>query len=129
MQQRQADFNEEALKGLQAFNRQAFYAAHEFFEDAWRSTPPEEREFYRALLQISGGFFRLTEDRPEAAQKFFDRALYWLAPFPSSYKKMDVDALRSWLVELLNALAEGHPSDQIVTQHFHPIDLPHQEAL
>ncbi|MBG0788127.1 MAG: DUF309 domain-containing protein [Anaerolineaceae bacterium] len=129
MQQRQADFNQEALKGLQAFNRQAFYDAHEYFEEAWRTSPLEERELYRALLQISGGFYRLSQDRPTAAQKFFDRAHYWLQPLPSPFLKIDVDSLLSWLAELLTALAEGQLPEAILTQHFHPIDLLNQEAL
>ena len=128
MQQRQADFNKDALKGLQAFNRQAFYDAHEYFEIAWRNSPPDEREFYRTLLQISGGFYRLTEDRPTAARKFFDRALFWLQAFPSSFKSMNVKALRGWLTTLLNALVEGRPSSEIIHHYFHPIDLPNQEA-
>ena len=129
MQQRQADFNPEALKGLQAFNRQAFYDAHEYFEDAWRSSPLEEREIYRALLQISGGFYRLTQDRPAAALKFFDRAEEWLSPFPSPFMNLDVDALRSWLADLLIALNDSDPSGEIISQHFHLIDLLDQEAL
>ena len=129
MQQRQADFNLDALKGLQAFNRQAFYDAHEYFEEAWRTSPLEERELYRALLQISGGFYRLSQDRPTAAHKFFERALHWLQPFPSPFKTIDVDALRCWLTELLNALAEVRSTEAILTQHFHPIDLSNQEVL
>lgn len=127
MQQRQAYFNNEALKGLQAFNRQAFYDAHEFFETAWRTSSLNEREFYRALLQISGGFYRLTEDRPTAARKFFDRARFWLQPFPSHFKSIDINALRGWLTALLNALAEERPSQAILHQYYHPIDLPNQE--
>lgn len=128
MQQGQADFNHNALKGLQAFNRQAFYDAHEYFETAWRTSPLDEREFYRALLQISGGFYRLTEDRPTAALKFFDRARFWLQTFPSTFKSVNVKALQGWLAALLNALAEGYPSNEIIHHYFHPIDLPDQEA-
>ena len=128
MQQRQADFNPKALKGLQAFNRQAFYDAHEHFEDAWRESPLYERELYRALLQISGGFYRLTQDKPSAARKFFDRAVFWLQPYPSSFLGIDTDALRSWLMDLVTALDKNLPSTEIISQFFHPIELPNQEA-
>jgi len=128
VQQRQTDFNHDALKGLQAFNRQAFYDAHEYFETAWRTSPLDEREFYRALLQISGGFYRLTEDRPTAAHKFFGRARFWLQAFPSPFKSMDVSALQGWLAALLSALAEGRPPSEIFHRYYHPIDLPDQET-
>lgn len=128
MQQSQTDFNKEALKGLQAFNRQAFYDAHEYFETAWRNSPLDEREFYRSLLQISGGFYRLTEDRPTAAYKFFDRARFWLRAFPPQFKSMDVDALQVWLDDLIKILAEGRPANEILHHFFHPIDLSDQEV-
>ncbi len=114
----------EAVKGLQAFNQREFYDAHEYFEDAWRISPLEEREFYRALLQLSGGFYRLTQGRPAAAHKFFDRALFWLRPFPDSFKSLDVVDLRARLKALLIALEKDLPSAEIAAQHFQPIKLP-----
>jgi hypothetical protein len=119
----------EAVKGLQAFNQREFYDAHEYFEDAWRISPLEEREIYRALLQLSGGFYRLTQDRPAAARKFFDRALIWLRPFPASFKSLDVEDLRARLKALLLALEKDLPSAEIATQHFHPIKLPPEVKL
>ena len=114
----------EAVKGLQAFNQREFYDAHEYFEDAWRMSPLEEREIYRALLQLSGGFYRLTQGRPAAARKFFDRALFWLQPFPSIFKFLDVNDLRTRLRALLAALENDLPSAEIAAQQFHPINLP-----
>lgn len=113
-----------AVKGLQAFNQREFYDAHEYFEDAWRISPLEEREFYRALLLLSGGFYRLTQDRPAAARKFFDRALFWLRPFSASFKSLDVEDLRARLKALRLALEKDLPSAEIAAQHFHPINLP-----
>ena len=57
------------IAGLEAFRKKEFYSAHEYFEDAWRKTLGTSREFYRALLHLSGGFFRLTQSRPGAAKK------------------------------------------------------------
>lgn len=129
MQQGTSQLHPDAIKGLRLFNQQSFYDAHEFFEEAWRAAPLDEREFYRALLQLCGGFFRLTQDKPAAARKFFDRALFWLEPFRLVYKSMDVAGLRSDLQALINALDAQTPTASIIAQHYHPLNLPPQETL
>lgn len=123
MQAHKSGLNQNAIQGLRAFNRQDFYEAHEWFENAWRESPVETREFYRALLQLSGGYFRLTQDRLGAAKKFFERALHWLEPFPSLHLSISTDQLRKSLRHLLHAVGDGQPPNTIIQQHFHPIDF------
>ena len=89
--------------GVQLFNHGAFYEAHEFFEDAWRQTQEESREFYRALLHLSGGFFRLQQDRPSAARKFFTKAQYWLAYFPNNHLGFDLLVIKQDLKTLIKS--------------------------
>lgn len=115
-------------QGLQHFNGQRFYAAHEFFEDAWRETPGEEREYYRALLQISGGFFRLSQGNAVGARKFFSQAAGWLAPFPDSFQGMDTATLRANLETILFDLDRDRSPAAILAQHFQPIQLHPSEA-
>lgn len=105
------------IKGLQAFNQGDFYTAHEFFEDAWRETPDGSREFYRALLHLSGGYYRLTQDRPGAALKFFQRSQHWLGKFPSPYFQIDTNTLKSHLDLLIAAINSGQtPAD--ILKHY-----------
>ncbi len=123
MQARKSGLTHNAVQGLQAFNRQDFYEAHEWFEKTWRESPVDFREFYRALLQLSGGYYRLTQGRLPAAQKFFERALHWLEPFPNPYLGIDTHRIREELGELLHAL-ESHQQTQTILQNFyHPIDF------
>jgi len=104
-------------QGLRAFKQGEYFSAHEFFEDAWRETPDSSREFFRSLLQISGGFYRLTEDRPRAAKKFFHRALHWLQFFSNNHMGMDVENIRSLLTQLIDDIDAGQPSKDIIKQH------------
>jgi hypothetical protein len=108
-------------KGLQAFNQQQFFQAHEHFEDAWRATPGEAREFYRAFLHVCGGFYRLTQDRPAAAQKFFTHAEKWLAGFPGYFSGFNVFQIRQHLERLILAIQQDIPSSEILKNQFHPI--------
>ena len=116
------------LQGLQRFNQGEFYEAHEDFEAAWRKTPGEEREYYRALLQISGGFFRLTLGNSKGARKFFQLAKGWLARFPNSYFGIDNLAVQNNLNTILYDLERGRHPAAVLEQHFQPINLNNTES-
>jgi predicted metal-dependent hydrolase len=111
------------LQGLLRFNQRKFFEAHEDFETAWRQTPGHEREYYRALLQISGGFFRLSQGNAVGAQKFFRLASEWLAQFPPIFRGLDTSAIQANLRIILHDLErERHPS-AVMEQHFRPISI------
>lgn len=122
-----SQLQENAAKGIQAFNQGEFYAAHEYFEDAWRETSDESRDFYRALLMLSGGYFRLTEDRTDAAMKFFTRAIQWMEGFSNPYKDINTAAIKAKLTGLLEAIQSGQSSEAILDQHACQITWEHQE--
>jgi predicted metal-dependent hydrolase len=115
-------------KGLQAFNQSDFYLAYEFFEDAWRETPGQARDFFRALLHLSGGYFRLTQDRAAAARKFFQRSMHWMGQFPNTYLQINTNSLRSHLEKLVSAIDCGHAPETILKHHSLQIQWPGQET-
>jgi predicted metal-dependent hydrolase len=108
-------------RGLSAYNQGAFYDAHEHFETAWRQTPGDAREFFRAFLHLSGGFFRLTQDRPEAARKFFVHAKKWFSGVPDHHHGFDVVHLLLFLEQLINLIDQSVPADEILANQFQPI--------
>ncbi len=114
-------------QGLRAFNQGEYFSAHEYFEDAWRETPDSSREFYRSLLQISAGFYRLTEDRSSAAKKFFRRALHWLQFFSNTHMSLEVQKIRNLLVQLIDDIDAGKPSKDILKKHAIQIAWESQE--
>ena len=116
------------LQGLERFNRRDFYEAHEDFEAAWRQTQGKEREYYRALLQISGGFFRLSQGNPKGAQKFFQLAAGWLTRYPNSFRGLDTLAIQNNLEAILRDLARDRHPSAILEQHFQPISISSMEA-
>ncbi len=128
MQTHESKMNANAAKGIHLFNQQAFYDAHEYFESAWRETSPPQREFYRALLQIAGGYYRLTQDNAPAARKFFSHALGWLAAFPDSHFGINTAALRLRLIQLIEALDEGQSCQSIFQGYYQPISSNRSEG-
>ena len=114
-------------QGLQHFNNRSFYQAHEDFEAAWRETSGFEREFYRALLQISGGYFRLTQGNGPGAQKFFNLALGWLSQFPPSFQGVNNLTIQKNIKAVLNDLGRGRHPSATLEQHFQPININDRE--
>jgi len=108
-------------EGLRLYNQREFYTAHEFFEDVWRQTPGDTREFFRALLQICAGYYRLTQNRSEAAKKLFSRALYWLQPFPKHHLGFDIIFIRGHIEALIEAISSNMPSESILEALFQPL--------
>lgn len=115
-------------QGLLKFNNGDFFQAHEDFEAAWRKTPGEEREFYRSLLQISGGYFRLTQGNVSGARKFFTLALDWLEGFPANFQGTNVQSIRETLQSVLSDLDKGRSPQAILNQRFQPIHFSNPET-
>lgn len=108
-------------RGLRAFNQGEFYEAHEHFETAWRQTPGEEREFFRAFLHMSGGFFRLKQNRPKAARKFFIHAQKWFSGFDEQQQGFDITQILRHLQHLITLIDQQIPTDKILAGEFQPI--------
>ncbi len=115
-------------QGLQAFNQGIFYTPHEYFETAWRKTPGDTREFYRALLHLSGGYYRLTQDRSGAALKFFQRSHHWMRQFSQPVGQIDTSDLITHFVNLITHIQSGLPTAVIPTEHKFQIYFLHQES-
>ena len=116
-------------RGLRAFNQRAFYEAHEHFETAWRQTPGEEREFFRAFLHMSGGFFRLTQNRPAAAKKFFAHAHKWFSGFEERHYRFDVAQILNQLEHLMALIDQQIPPNDILTGQYQPIQPGAEQPL
>lgn len=114
---------EDVIQGIQTFNQGKYFEAHEYFEDAWRDPPDDSREFYRALLHLSGGYYRLTQDRSEAARKFFIRALAWIEHFSIPYLGIDTAAITAQLQILIDAIDSGKSSRSLLNEHAFQIPM------
>lgn len=122
MLQDKENFPENVRQGLSLFNMEKYYEAHEAFETAWRMTQNPSREFYRALLHISGGFYRLTQNRPKAAVKFFEHALKWLMLFPDTHLGFKIALIKADLNTIIAAIEQGQIEVKYIKELLHPLD-------
>ncbi|MDT8380828.1 MAG: DUF309 domain-containing protein [Brevefilum sp.] len=122
MTKRKEEIPQEVNDGIKLLNQDQFYEAHEAFETAWRRTQDPSREFYRALLQVSGGFFRLSQGNPQAARKFFTHSLKWLAPFPSPHLGFNTDILMEDIQKIILEIENGYLDIQKLKELLHLLD-------
>lgn len=48
-------------EGIDLFNRGEFFAAHETWEEIWRSTTPEPRELFQGLVQVAAALHQILD--------------------------------------------------------------------
>jgi predicted metal-dependent hydrolase len=61
--------------GSTLFARGEFFAAHEAWEEVWRSTTPDPRDLFQGLVQMAAAFHHLrVRRRPDVARRVIAKA-------------------------------------------------------
>ncbi len=84
-----------ALKGIELFNRQAYFEAHEELELAWGEETGPVRELYRGILQVAVAYLQIERQNYKGALKMFLRLRQWLDPLPDECRGVNVALLRT----------------------------------
>ena len=99
--------------GRTAFNRGAFFEAHELWEDVWRDLAGDQRKLVQGLIQIAAGLHHLRHGRQRPAARLLARACRKLSragvtPASDRPPLVDIDALVHDVERLLKDLeADG----------------------
>jgi uncharacterized protein len=83
-----------ALHGLELFNRQEYFLAHEVLEEAWNEDASPGRELYRAVIQVAVGYLQIQRRNYAGAVKMFLRLRQWIDPLPEECRGVNVAKLR-----------------------------------
>ena len=96
-------------RGIEEFNRQYFFEAHDLWEELWMETTGGDRLFYQGMIQTAVGFYHLSNGNYKGACSQFGKALAKLEQYLPAYHGINtqqlVDRVRECLhdVELLKA--------------------------
>ena len=86
------------------------FHAHEVFEDAWKSGPPQEEALWRALAQLAVGVTHAARGNVSGARALLRRAAAGLAPLRETPPYgIDLAGLVAWAERLAEELA---PADE-----------------
>ena len=84
--------------GIAFFNSGSYFEAHEPWEEIWRSTNPEPRDFYQGLVQAAAGLhIWFVRAKPEPAARVLVRGLRRLRALETEDLGIDIAALVSAL--------------------------------
>ncbi len=85
--------DERFYRGLEEFNREAFFEAHEVLEDLWHEYRDQDRVFIQGLIQIAAAFYHLQSRNLKGAVSQFTKGNQKLAHYLPSYKDVAVGEL------------------------------------
>lgn len=94
-------------RGLELFNRGAFYDAHEVLEDVWRPCQGAERRFLQGLIQVAVALHHHSTGNHVGALSLLRRGLRNLSAYPEAYLGVDLGAFRASCRHWGQALESG----------------------
>lgn len=86
-------FHESLRNGVELFNRQEFYEAHEAWEAGWIDELGDERLLLQGLIQVAAGFYKLQTGAPIGTVKLLDQGLKKLRTFINNPLGLDLGEL------------------------------------
>lgn len=88
-------------RGIEEFNRQFFFEAHDTWEELWMETTGNHRVFYQGLIQASVGFYHLSNQNYKGACSQFGKALMKIEQYLPEFHGIDTQLFSGRLRECL----------------------------
>lgn len=95
------------LRGLEAFNTEHFYEAHEHWEEVWLETADPDKRFLQGLIQVAAAFHHHSRANLLGTRNLLREGLRKLDDFPGRHGGLEIAELRKEVREWLTALAEA----------------------
>tara|TARA_B100000029_G_scaffold334439_1_gene326546 strand:+ start:1732 stop:2112 length:381 start_codon:yes stop_codon:yes gene_type:complete len=71
-------------QGIRAFNEGNYYDAHEFWEDLWSDYYFSDRLYVQGLIQMSVGYYHITNQNLKGAKGLFNKCVPKLEKFQNN---------------------------------------------
>lgn len=82
------------LMGLEAYHKQDYFNAHEYWEDLWSEYYFDDRKFIQGLIQLSVSFFHLQNDNLNGAKGLMNKSKEKFDGYNGLQRNIDVDHLK-----------------------------------
>lgn len=101
------------LRGIELFNEEKFFEAHEIWEDLWHATRDASEDFIQGLIQLASALHHLQNGNLRGARLLHDSGMELLSPYGDSFMGIDLKTLRratdDCLQEVIGAPIEALP--------------------
>ena len=104
-------------RGIQLFNREEFYDAHEVWEDVWREAEGREKKFLQGLIQVAVAFHHHSTGNVTGARSLLGRAGKNLAGYPEEFLGIGVADLLESLTKWQAVLSSGGSTPALPQLH------------
>jgi len=94
-------------RGIELFNRAAFFDAHEALEDVWRAAPLAEKKFLQGLIQVAVALYHHGNGNSVWARSVLRRGFRNLSRYPEGFGGIDLAGLLHSVSDWLQALDAG----------------------
>lgn len=98
-------------QGVEHFNAQAFWHAHEAWESLWLEASGEEKRFLQGLIQLAAAYYHVKRGTLRGAARLFDAALAKLEPFNDGYGGIEWRAAVDTAIRHRGRIARGERID------------------
>ena len=96
---------EEALElGIQLWNQQRFFEAHECLEAVWHASPEADQDLWQGVIQVAVAGVHIQRGNPVGALALLARAEERLAAYPAEHRGIDVEAARATCRDLTDQI-------------------------
>lgn len=95
-------------RGIEEFNRQYFFEAHDLWEEVWRDCTGHSRLFYQGLIQTAVGFYHLSNNNFKGAESQLGKALTKLEHYPPFYHGINTQQLAAGVRLCLADIRRAH---------------------
>ena len=100
--------NDAALaEGLALLRGSEYFAAHEELEIAWRSAPPEERDFCQGLVHVAVAWYQAGRGKRTGCERQLEKARRRLSPYAPAHFGIDVSAVLAQVDRAAERVAAG----------------------
>jgi predicted metal-dependent hydrolase len=101
------------LRGVQYFNRHAFFESHDAWEEVWLEETGPAKDFFKGLIQGAVALYHFRNRNFGGARKLWTGCQRLLEPFRPKYLGLDVEGflkeMSNCFAELFRAPAAGPP--------------------
>jgi predicted metal-dependent hydrolase len=93
-------------KGVEQFNAEKFFEAHETWEEIWLKATEPDKTFLQGITQVTAAFHHYAQGNREGAESLLQKGLWKLEKFSANYRGVQLENLRRVLRMWATALGE-----------------------
>jgi uncharacterized protein len=94
-------------EGLALIRSGRYFEAHEELETAWRTAPPEERDFLQGLVHVAVAWYQAGRGNRNGCSRQLEKAARRLAPYGATHRGLDVRAVLASVTKAQETVETG----------------------